>query len=91
MDGKDAAPISAPIYRPSAEITPAEYEYYMRKAQQMRAESAAELFRTLGRAIRRLFATLASRAHGRSEASPKARPTAERQRRAPVLAKSRTA
>jgi hypothetical protein len=55
MDGKDATPISAPVYRPSAEITPAEYEYYMRKAQQMRAESAAELFRALGRAARRLF------------------------------------
>jgi hypothetical protein len=74
MDGKDAA-TSAPIYRPSAEITPAEYEYYMREAQQMRAEAAAEFFRTLGRAFRRLFA--------RAERTP--------QRRAPVLAKSRTA
>lgn len=91
MNGKDAAPISAPLYRASAEITPDEYEYYMRKAQQMRAESAAEWFRTLGRAITRLFVTLASRAYGRSAASPKARPTAERQRRAPVFAKSRTA
>jgi hypothetical protein len=28
---------------PSAEITPAEYEYYMRKAHQMRAESMADI------------------------------------------------
>lgn len=77
MDGKDAAhsPIAAPIYRPSAEITPAEYEYYMRKAQQMRADSAAQFFRTLFRAMGRLF--------HRAEPAP--------ERRAPVLAKSRTA
>ena len=81
MDGKDAAPVSAPIYRPSAEITPAEYEYYMRKAQEMRAESAARSFRKLGGAIRRLFAALGART----------RPTAAAQRQAPVLVKSRTA
>jgi hypothetical protein len=77
MDGKDAAhsPNSAPIYRPSAEITPAEYEYYMRKAQQMRAESAAEFFRMLARAVRRIFV--------------RARPAPQRE--APIFAKSRTA
>ena len=77
MDGKDAAhsPISAPIYRPSAQITSDEYEYYMRKAQQMRAESAAELFRSLARGVRRLFA--------------RAKPA--RHRNDPVFAKSRAA
>ncbi len=89
MNGNDAAP--APIYRPSAEITPDEYDYYMRKAQEMRAEATARIFRRIGAAMRGLFSTLAARADGRSEASPEARPTAERPRHAPVLAKSRTA
>jgi hypothetical protein len=77
MDGKDAAhsPISAPIYRPSAEITPDEYDYYMRKAQQMRAETVAAVFQMFARAVRRLFA--------RAKPAP--------QRHEPLLAKSRTA
>lgn len=54
MDGKDAAP--SPVYRPSAEITPAEYDYYMRRAQEMRSESAAQLFSAAFAAVRRLFA-----------------------------------
>mgnify|MGYP001384994900 CR=1 FL=1 len=73
MNGKDAAP--TPVYRPSAEITPAEYDYYMRRAQEMRAESAAKLLSAAFRAIGRLFA--------RGERAP--------ERRAPVLVKSRTA
>ena len=82
MDGKDPAhsPISAPAYRPSAEITPAEYDYYMRKAQQMRAESAAEFFGAVFRAVGRLFA--------RAKPALLARTTT---RREPMLAKSRTA
>ena len=77
MAAKDAAhsPISAPLYRPSAQITPDEYDYYMRKAQQMRAESAAEIFRAAFAALRRLFA--------RTKTAPL--------RQAPILAKSRTA
>jgi hypothetical protein len=43
MDGKSPSPLSAPTFVPSAEITPAEYEYYMRKAHQMRAESMADI------------------------------------------------
>ncbi len=57
MDGKDEAPspVSTPLYRPSAEITPIEYEFYMRKAQEMRAEAAADFFRAAASAVRRLF------------------------------------
>jgi hypothetical protein len=82
MDGKDRAPspISAPHFPLSAEITPAEYEYYMQKAQQMRAESMAHVFQSLFGAMRRLF--------WRREASPV---RSRSDRHEPVLVKSRTA
>jgi len=84
MDGKVHSPISAPKVVLSVEITPAEYEYYMQKAQQMRAESMAATLRALFAPVRRLFA----RANAPALAA-RARPTADRHE--PVLMKQRTA
>ena len=56
MDANPNAPIAEPPRRPlSAEITPAEFDYYMKKAQQMRAESFADLLDRMFAAMRRLF------------------------------------
>jgi hypothetical protein len=65
MDANTAKPpIAEPPRRPlSAEITPAEFDYYMKKAQQMRADSFADI-------LDRLFA-FAGRLFGR--ARPRAR------------------
>jgi hypothetical protein len=57
------APIADPPRRPlSAEITPAEFDYYMKKAQQMRAESFANMLDRLFAAIGRLFGRAKPRA-----------------------------
>lgn len=58
MDAADGAPspISPPRYVPSAEITPAEYEYYMRRAHQMRTETIASVFARLFAPLTRIFA-----------------------------------
>jgi hypothetical protein len=58
MDAKDGShsPISPPQFVPSAEITPAEYEYYMRKARQMRTETIASIFAGLFAPLKRVFA-----------------------------------
>jgi hypothetical protein len=47
-----AAPPRCPL---SAEITPAEFDYYMKKAQQMRAEATADILGRMFAAIGRLF------------------------------------
>lgn len=57
----DSKPISAPPPRPlSAEYTPIEYDYYIRKAQQIRAEALHDVFwgamARLGRLFRRVEA-----------------------------------
>jgi hypothetical protein len=49
-------PIADPPRRPlSAEITPAEFDHYMKKAQQMRAESFADILDRMFAAMHRLF------------------------------------
>ena len=57
MDAKPAAAaIAAPPRRPlSAEITPAEFDYYMKKAQQLRADSFADILDWMFAALRRPF------------------------------------
>ena len=58
MDAQDGAhsPISPPRFVPSAEITPAEYDYYMRKAHEMRTETIASVFAGLFARLKRVFA-----------------------------------
>lgn len=59
MDAKTAAPVplATPPCRPvSAEMTPAEFDYYMRRAQEMRAAVMAEILDRAAAALRRLFA-----------------------------------
>lgn len=67
MDGKDYAPNSAPKYLLSAEITPAEYEFYIQRTQQIRAESVASVFRAILAALPRLFAASRRRDGARHE------------------------
>ncbi|HEY7608672.1 MAG TPA: hypothetical protein VIF14_05520 [Alphaproteobacteria bacterium] len=58
MDTDNAAhsPLAWHLRRPlSLEITPIEYDYYMNKAQQMRAEALAGVFDAWFAALRRLF------------------------------------
>lgn len=49
----DSAPCPRPI---SAEITPAEFDHYMKKAQAMRAETTADILDRCAAALGRLFA-----------------------------------
>jgi len=85
MDDKPVAPSPLEFARPprlSLEFTPIQYDYYIRRAQQIRADSLADTFRFIGsvlrasgRAFRRIFA--------RAQPAPR--------RHEPVLVKSRMA
>ena len=67
MDAKDAihAPIAAPPRPISVEITPIEYEYYMKRAQEMRSAAMAGALGARFAALVRLFARAKPAPHRR--------------------------